>query len=94
MTTQTSAVGRRNARDQTKSASAHSTRAPRECRCCRSGCPSAVPRRVSIIGVNGWYWANQRNQAGIESVGTNALPMNGNGWSGSTRLRRGKDHCR
>src|SRR5262245_26242458 len=39
--------------------------------------PSSSPLIVSITGVNGWYSANQRSQAGMESVGTNPLPRNG-----------------
>ena len=35
-----------------------------------------------MIGVNGWYSANQRIPAGIESVGTNPLPRNGSSSSG------------
>ena len=30
-----------------------------------------------MIGVNGWFWANHASGPGIESVGTNALLMNG-----------------
>src|SRR4051794_23748437 len=48
------------------------------------GVPINSPRRVSLIGVNGWYSANQRTAPGSESVGTNPLPsigrnVNGNG---------------
>jgi len=32
--------------------------------------------------VNGWYSANQRNPAGIGSVGTKPLPGNGSNTSG------------
>ena len=39
-----------------------------------------------MIGVNGWYSANQRSPAGIESVGTNPLPRNGSSSSGIGRL--------
>ena len=39
-----------------------------------------------MIGVNGWYSANQRSPAGIESVGTNPLPRNGSRISGIGRL--------
>src|SRR5438034_10105805 len=41
------------------------------------GVPSSRPRRVSVIGVKGWYSANQRTPAGMESVGTKPLPRNG-----------------
>ena len=41
------------------------------------GVPSSRPRSVSMTGVNGWYSANQRSPAGIESVGTKPLPRNG-----------------
>src|SRR5680860_1620459 len=41
------------------------------------GVPISRPRTVSMIGVNGWYSANQRSPAGIDSVGTNPLPKNG-----------------
>ena len=37
-------------------------------------------------GVNGWYSANQRTPAGIESVGTKPLPRNGSRISGIGRL--------
>ena len=50
------------------------------------GVPSSSPRSVSMIGVNGWYSANQRSPAGIESVGTNPLPRNGRSTSGIGRL--------
>src|SRR5262249_26355954 len=40
----------------------------------------------SMNGVNGWYSAKARNAAGIESVGTNPLPMNGRNTSGMGRL--------
>ena len=39
-----------------------------------------------MIGVNGWYSANQRSPAGMESVGTNPLPRNGSRISGMGRL--------
>ncbi len=35
------------------------------------GRPISSPRRVSMIDVNGWYSANQRSPAGMESVGMN-----------------------
>ena len=31
--------------------------------------PSSSPRPVSIMGVNGWYSANQRSQVGIDRTG-------------------------
>jgi hypothetical protein len=40
------------------------------------GVPSN-PRSVSMMGVKGWYWANQRIPTGIDSVLTKALLMNG-----------------
>ena len=45
---------------------------------CPIGVPVSRPRRVSMIGVKGWLWANQRTPAGMESVGTNALLTKGN----------------
>ena len=39
-----------------------------------------------MTGVNGWYSANQRRPAGIESVGTNPLPRNGSRSNGMGRL--------
>src|SRR5690242_19711665 len=41
------------------------------------GEPVSNPRRVSLIGVNGWYSANQRTAVGSESVGTKPLLRNG-----------------
>src|SRR2546429_10024651 len=41
------------------------------------GVPRSSPRTVSVAGVKGWYSANQRTPAGIESVGTKLLPRNG-----------------
>src|SRR4029077_11504644 len=41
------------------------------------GVPRSSPRTVSVTGVKGWYSANQRTPAGIESVGTKPLPRNG-----------------
>src|SRR5205823_7712300 len=41
------------------------------------GVPRSSPRTVSVAGVKGWYSANQRTPAGIESVGTKPLPRNG-----------------
>ena len=41
------------------------------------GVPISSPRRVSMMGVKGWYSANQRSAAGIVSVGTNPLLRNG-----------------
>jgi hypothetical protein len=35
-----------------------------------------------MTGVNGWYSANQRSAAGMESVGTNPLPRKGSSISG------------
>ena len=48
--------------------------------------PSRSPRTVSVIGVNGWYSANQRIAGGNVSVGTNPLPRNGSRISGIGRL--------
>ena len=39
-----------------------------------------------MIGVKGWFSANQRIAAGIESVGTNPLPRNGRRIRGIGRL--------
>src|ERR1700760_1641574 len=39
--------------------------------------PSRRPRSVSVIGVNGWYSANQRKPTGSELVGTKPLPRKG-----------------
>jgi hypothetical protein len=39
-----------------------------------------------MIGVNGWYSANQRSPVGIESVGTKPLPRNGRNTRGMGRL--------
>src|SRR6185369_13473141 len=39
--------------------------------------PVTSARRELIIGVNGWYSANWRSPAGIASVGTKPLLMNG-----------------
>src|SRR5215510_2879961 len=44
--------------------------------------PSSSPRSVSMIGVNGWYSANQRTAVGIVAVGTKPLPRNGSRMSG------------
>ncbi|HEX9132241.1 MAG TPA: hypothetical protein VF844_08105 [Ktedonobacteraceae bacterium] len=41
------------------------------------GVPSSSPRSVSMTGVKGWYSANQRIPAGIESGRTNALLVSG-----------------
>jgi hypothetical protein len=48
--------------------------------------PSSRPRRVSVIGVKGWYSANQRRAVGIDSVGTNPLPSKGRSSRGMGRL--------
>jgi hypothetical protein len=48
--------------------------------------PSSRPRTVSIIGVNGWWAANQPRTPVIESVGTNPLPRNGSSIRGIGRL--------
>ena len=40
------------------------------------GVPRSRPRRVSMIGVKGWFSANQRRPSGIVCVGTNPLPRN------------------
>ena len=48
--------------------------------------PVSSPRSVSMIGVNGWYSANQRSPVGIESAGTKPLPRNGRNTSGMGRL--------
>src|SRR5436190_24003383 len=50
------------------------------------GPPIINPRSVSMIGVNGWYSANQRRPTGIDAVGTNPLPRNGSSVSGIGRL--------
>ena len=39
-----------------------------------------------MIGVKGWFCANQRTPAGIEAVGTNALLMKGRNCGISDRL--------
>ena len=39
-----------------------------------------------MMGVKGWYSANQRTPAGIESVGTNPLPKNVSRIRGMGRL--------
>jgi hypothetical protein len=44
--------------------------------------PISRPRTVSIIGVKGWWAANQRRPAGIVAEGTNPLPKNGRSNSG------------
>ena len=49
------------------------TRRRRARRCCRSACRAAGRARVSMIGVNGWFSANQLRPSGIESVGTKPL---------------------
>src|ERR687892_70552 len=41
------------------------------------GVPRRRPRTVSMIGVKGWYSANQRRAVGMESVGTKPLPRKG-----------------
>src|ERR1700754_3261381 len=41
------------------------------------GVPRRRPRMVSMIGVKGWYSANQRRAVGMESVGTKPLPRKG-----------------
>src|SRR3954447_25465265 len=41
------------------------------------GVPRRRPRTVSMIGVKGWYSANQRRTVGMESVGTKPLPRQG-----------------
>src|ERR1019366_2487167 len=41
------------------------------------GVPVRSPRRVWMIGVKGWLWANQAIPAGMVAVGTKALLMNG-----------------
>src|SRR4051812_45268888 len=48
--------------------------------------PESRPRRVSVIGVNGWVSANQRSPGDIESAGTNAEPRNGRNWISSGLL--------
>src|ERR1700724_2448342 len=42
-----------------------------------TGAPVSRPRRLSTTGVNGWFEANQRTPAGIESAGTKVLDRNG-----------------
>src|SRR5580700_5543958 len=44
------------------------------------------PRSVLMMGVNGWFSANQRTPAGIEAVGTKALLMKGRNCGISDRL--------
>ena len=41
------------------------------------GVPSRRPRTVSMIGVKGWFWANQLTPSGIVFVGTKALLRKG-----------------
>src|ERR1700709_2252415 len=48
--------------------------------------PRSRPRTVSMVGVKGWYSANQRIAVGIVSVGTKPLPRNGSRNSGIGRL--------
>jgi hypothetical protein len=43
-----------------------------------TGVPVSRPRTVSLIGVKGWYWANQRSPSAMESVGTKGLDKKGN----------------
>src|SRR5712692_10953115 len=42
-----------------------------------TGAPVSSARRLSTTGVNGWFAANQRTPAGIESAGTKVLDRNG-----------------
>ena len=41
------------------------------------GVPVSSPRRVSVTGVKGWYWANCRSPTGMVATGTKPLPRNG-----------------
>src|SRR5207237_5686130 len=51
------------------------------------GVPSSSPRSVSMTGVKGWYSANQRTPADIESGRTKALLVNGRiSWKMRERL--------
>ncbi len=43
-------------------------------------------RSVSMMGVKGWYAANQGIPAGIEAVGTNPLPRKSRSIRGMGRL--------
>src|SRR5258708_37871976 len=42
-----------------------------------AGAPLSSARRLSTTAVNGWFAANQRTPAGIESTGTKVLDRNG-----------------
>src|SRR6266851_9496300 len=42
-----------------------------------TGAPVSSARRLSTTAVNGWFAANQRTPAGIESAGTKVLDRNG-----------------
>ncbi|GAA1282184.1 hypothetical protein GCM10009646_81870 [Streptomyces aureus] len=48
--------------------------------------PVSRPRSVSVIGVNGWFSANQRRPGAIEPAGTNAEPRNARNWMRSGLL--------
>ena len=50
--------------------------------------PRSSPRTVSMKGVKGWFSANQRRPAGIESVGTKPLPRNGRSRRGMGQVAR------
>src|SRR5579875_1368385 len=50
------------------------------------GVPNSSPRTVSMTGEKGWYSANQRIPAGIESGQTNALLVNASNWNIRARL--------
>ncbi len=51
-----------------------------------AGAPLSNPRRVSMIGVKGWYSANCRTPAPIFSAGTIALLKNGSMTSGKVAM--------
>src|ERR1700687_2434784 len=72
-------VPRRNAkcaqRYETTAIAAHQAKAT--CGALPTGAPVSSPRRLSTTGVNGWFEANQRTPAGIESAGTKVLDRNG-----------------
>ena len=57
----------------------------------RSAVPSSRPRSVSMIGVNGWFSANQRSRPGIDSVGTNAAAQERQEHQEHRQVARGLD---
>src|SRR4029077_12630435 len=72
-------VPRRNAawaqRNETKAIAAHQARATYGL--LPAGAPLSSARRLSTTAVNGWFAANQRTPAGIDSAGTKVLDRNG-----------------